>query len=300
MITFSKLGKFGRLGNQLFQIAATIGIAKSNDHSYIFPEWEYSRYFRNKLPTGCLPKTKKIKQKHPWYYPIKIGPGNFDLEGFFQSEDFFTAESTVIRKYFQPVKELEQNLNNKYGDILQKNTCSIHLRRGDYLKFRHSYPPLPVSYYQSAMNQFSKETLFVIFSDDIEWCKNNFPFRNTFFIENESEINDLFLMSKCKNHIIANSSFSWWGAWLNPDIEKKIIAPSYWFGPANTLRFKRKNAALLSSHFHIIEISNEPGRIFSFFIYIFAKSKYFMIYKMKNIIPSLIRRKINIIVSKYH
>ena len=88
-----------------------------------------------------------------------------------------------------------------------------------------------MEYYRSAVDLIGKEKLFFIFSDDINWCKNNFDFiENKFFIENNKDYEDLILMSLCSHNIIANSSFSWWGAWLNSNPNKIIISPKKWFG----------------------------------------------------------------------
>lgn len=293
MITFSQLGTYGRLGNQLFQIAATIGIAKKSNHSFVFPKWKYSGYFLNALPEGSLPGAKKYRQAHPWYYPIELDYRNWDLEGYFQSELFFAEEKDLIRHYFKPVKEIDEYISHKYGSLLKDNTCSVHVRRADYLKFNLTYPPLSKSYYDAAMSAFNNDTLFIFFSDDINWCRKNFTGKNLYFMSGESEINDLFLMSKCKSHIIANSSFSWWGAWLNPDERKKVIAPSYWFGPASTIHYKKRNQSILSSGIQVISDTKEPGPLHSFFIYLYSKTSYFLVYKLKNIIPAFIRNKMS-------
>ena len=291
MLTFSRLGRYGRLGNQLFQIASTIGIARKNGHSYMFPEWEYTRFFRNPLPAGVINDTRIYRQRHPWYYDVTLGPGNWDLTGYFQSELFFKDAADEVRKMLTPSQEIEASIDQKYSHILKGDTCSIHVRRGDFVKFRHAFPPLTAEYYRTAIAEMG-EKHFVFFSDDIEWCKKQFMDVRGTFIENESEITDLFLMSKCKSHIIANSSFSWWGAWLNPDLKKRVIAPSYWFGPGGALNYKKKNRSIHAPGFQLIQNSIEPGIIASFFIYLYSKTKYFIIYRAKNIIPVTVRRKL--------
>ena len=88
------------------------------------------------------------------------------------------------------------------------------------------------------MNNFPPKTKFLIFSDDITWCKKNFIGDSFIFIENEVDFIDMYLMSMCINNIIANSTFSWWGAWLNKNKNKKIISPINWFGPAKPLNIR--------------------------------------------------------------
>ena len=122
-------------------------------------------------------------------------------------------------------------MNEKYKSLFNKNTVSLHIRRGDYVNLSDHHLLLDISYYKNAVNMFKNIEKVVVFSDDIEWCKENLDIKNTEFIENETDIVDLYLMSQCTHNIIANSSFSWWGAWLNKNDNKKVIAPKKWFGP---------------------------------------------------------------------
>ena len=109
--------------------------------------------------------------------------------------------------------------------------CSIHVRRGDYLTKPNIHPTQTINYYMDAVKLMSPNTLFLVFSDDIGWCKDNFKdFTNIVFIEGNSDYEDLLLMSLCDNNIICNSSFSWWAAWLNQNPNKKVVAPKLWFG----------------------------------------------------------------------
>ena len=90
---------------------------------------------------------------------------------------------------------------------------------------------MDIEYYQNSVNIVGEDKHYLIFSDDVNWCQDNFNFiKNKTIITNNLDYQDLYLMSLCKNNIIANSSFSWWGAWLNNNKDKKVIAPSKWFG----------------------------------------------------------------------
>ena len=130
------------------------------------------------------------------------------------------------------MKVVSPSLKKKYGDILKENLCSIHVRRGDYLGLPNHHPACPLEYYEEAMKQMDDSKIFLVFSDDFGWCKENFTNSNVIFIEDNKDYIDLFLMTLCQNNIIANSSFSWWGAWLNQNENKKVIAPNKWFGKA--------------------------------------------------------------------
>lgn len=109
-------------------------------------------------------------------------------------------------------------------------SCSLHVRRGDYLKLPHKHPAQPYEYYEKALEQINPSGNIFVFSDDINWCKENFKFEKMIFMEHNSNIDDLKFMSLCQDNIIANSSFSWMGAWLNQNEDKRVVCPLRWFG----------------------------------------------------------------------
>lgn len=234
MITFSQLGTlpWGRLGNQLFCIAATIGIAHRNNQSFVLPLWSYDNYFANPLPTGSISNAKIYRQPQFAYTPVDLPTGDWDLRGSFQSERFFAEAELQVRHYFTPAVSITTYLREKYGQLLTGETCSLHVRRGDYVRQSAAFPPQPLAYYQHAIRQFPATTRFLVFSDDLAWCRRQFAGDQFTFIEGEKDIIDLFLMSQCHHHILSNSSFSWWGAWLNSSSTKTVYCPPYWFGPA--------------------------------------------------------------------
>lgn len=221
MITFSNLGKQGQLGNQMFQIASTIGIAKKNNQFYQFPKWEYQKYFKNKLPLLNASSFTVIREISFTYHPIQVLSGrNYDLHGYFQSEKYFSHCSQYIKEVFALIEQKKPI-----------DRVGIHIRRGDYLKMPNHHPVLPLSYYYRAMDMF-KGAKFRIFSDDIIWCQQqDWAGHDIDFSTNNNEIADLQDISLCAHVIMANSSFSWWGAWLNTRPHKQVIAPKQWFGP---------------------------------------------------------------------
>jgi hypothetical protein len=216
MITYSKLGNFGRLGNMLFQIAATIGIATKNNINYTFPPWSYSKHFKNPIPQSKINFVTHTYAEPNSHYSdtILTTKYNWDLKGYFQSWKYFDHCKDLIEHYFTP----NFDIKGLFGDV------AIHVRRGDYLGIQHIHPILDMSYYIEAMQHFPDST-FVIFSDDINWCEKNFPQNDCVFMPPKTDVYDLFHMSKYPNQIIANSSFSWWAAWLNKNPKKIIIAP---------------------------------------------------------------------------
>jgi len=221
MISFKELVNLGRLGNQLFQVATTIALALRNNDQYIFPYWNYAQYCNlNNCFSNNIQITNTYSEPYFHYSPIPYQQ-NLNLNGFFQSE-----------KYFFDYKETIQNLLTPKNNIdIQYNYTSIHVRKGDYVNLTKEYIQLDMSYYKKAMSMISTD-YYIIFSDDINWCKANFTGNNIIFSENKTPVEDLTLMSKCANNIIANSSFSWWGAYLNKLPSKIVIAPEKWFGPS--------------------------------------------------------------------
>lgn len=271
MITFSQLGTlpWGRLGNQLFCIAATIGIAHRNDQPFVLPPWSYSRFFANPLPTGQVPGACPYEQSSFAYQPVDLPTGDWDLRGSFQSERFFVDAAELIRHYFTPAPNLLADLQTRYGALLAQQPVSLHVRRGDYIRHRAAFPPQPLAYYQTAIRKFPTDTRFLVFSDDIAWCRRQFTGDQFTFVEGESDIKDLFLMSLCRHHILSNSSFSWWGAWLNPLPDKLVYCPAYWFGPATSPRPQHYTRDLYATGFiPLIPDNVDPRR--KDLIYLFA------------------------------
>lgn len=236
----------GRLGNQMFIIAAAASLAKDNNDIVIFPDSisgiaptkkEIKLYrdtiFRNFTFSNILPNMKSYYEPADLSYKKIIYEKNLFLRGYFQSEKYFKHNREHILDLFSPQKEIKDFILRKYSNIIEdKNCVSVHIRRGDYLELADYHANLGKEYYIKAMEKYN-DAKFVFFSDDIEWCKNTFDNKNI-FIENQPDVLDLFLMSNIQNNIIANSSFSWWGAWLNENHEKTVISPFRWFGPKNS------------------------------------------------------------------
>jgi hypothetical protein len=156
----------------------------------------------------------------------KIEGDSIVIDGYFQSYIHLIEHEKEIIKEFT----FKQHILNKCKFKLNKhiNPVSIHVRRGDYVNHPNYWVVTP-EYIQDALNQFAdKEYTFLVFSDDIEWCKQVFP-KGVVFIEGNNQFEDLCMMSLCDHNIIANSSYSWWAAFLNQNPNKKIIAPKNWF-----------------------------------------------------------------------
>ena len=153
---------------------------------------------------------------------------NYYIDGYWQTEKYFKEVENIIRAELSPNEEKLAKL--KLTPLIDTNTISMHIRRTDYIALNDYHPIQLISYYEEALNIIGKYDYIFIFSDDIKWCKENLHFNNMIFMENFDDIDDLYIMSMCKHNIIANSSFSWWGAWLNNNPNKKVITPLNWFG----------------------------------------------------------------------
>ena len=232
----------GQLGNQLFTLSATLAYAWEYNVRPIFPVLYTDRYqipynrehifFRLDAKNGPRPFIN-IHEEVNFFTYTKI-PFKEDLyiEGYYQSWRYFHLYREAILSIFAPSDATENYLNTKYKAILDHpKTVSVHIRTSSP-KVHSTIPFIGLEYIENSMNRFPSDSLFIIFSDRINWCKNKLSSwgKKIVFIEGNDPIQDLFLMSRCKDHIIANSTFSWWGAYLDPNPNKKVICPRFWGG----------------------------------------------------------------------
>lgn len=163
------------------------------------------------------------------------------LEGYWQTERYFKSVPDIIRKELSP-RRLPSSVLALQDRMQCANSISVHIRRGDYAsnpEFARFHGLCSLTYYTSAMDRIATQIanpIFHIFSDDHAWIKENFPKHHHWVLVEDWPAKpawvDLWLMSRCSHHIIANSSYSWWGAWLNPSSTKQVIAPARWFNDA--------------------------------------------------------------------
>jgi hypothetical protein len=166
-------------------------------------------------------------------------PKNTYLDGFWQSERYFKPIESVLLKEFTPKENLNSENQNWLNKINNCESVSLHIRRGDYISNKNAqqhHGNLGIDYYKNALNlikEVYKNTEVFIFSDDLEWCKANLKLEEVVhYVDANQHQNfhlDMYLMSRCKHNVIANSSFSWWAAWLNQNINKIVVAPANWY-----------------------------------------------------------------------
>jgi hypothetical protein len=245
MLSYSRLGLNGRLGNQMFQYASLRGIAASNQYGFVIPPSGHQLFDIFEMPEGILNCSSSFSYEtfnEPHFHFDKNFmsgfPDNRDLFGYFQAEKYFKNIEDIIKNEFSIKSTIIKNVD-KFTDIFKNyKVFSIHFRRTDYLNNPNAHPTPSQDYYQSAINLFDDYDFGIVFSDDINWCKSqNLLNSDKFIFSYNHHFVDLYLMTQCHSNIIANSSFSWWGAWLNQNKNKSVIAPSIWFGPpidANT------------------------------------------------------------------
>lgn len=259
------MGNNGRLGNQLFQIAATISYALTHGKKYSFPHWPYSQYMATPLPSPAPDSYSVYAEPNFNFSPIPGISGNVSLNGYYQSEDYFAAHKEQILTQFTFNKAITNRCQFIIKGVRQTNSnaaiCSVHFRFGDYVgnpfynnlsETMYYFNAITKMHYELAKNQKKANVLFLVFSDNLALAakamsniivKHNIDF-NFLLIDNSTEIEDLCLMSMCDANIIANSSFSWWGAYLNKT--QNVIAPANWFGPTAKLN----EANLIPKHWH--------------------------------------------------
>lgn len=246
MLANDDLGNLGRLGNQMFQYASLRGLASKHNYEYCIPP----RHIVATRDINCvnsdvtmfecfkIPEAPKRITNFPKIMESTFSldenlwnncPDNISLYGYFQTEKYFKHIENEIRQSFIFVDEIreptEQAFKSNFGE---KEVISIHLRRGDYLNYPHHIVQ-SLEYYKKALSYFDENLPVIIFSDGIDWCKQQDIFNGDRFVfaEGNGTAVDLCLQSLCSFHIIANSSFSWWGSWLAKS--KKTIAPLNWF-----------------------------------------------------------------------
>lgn len=241
----------GGLGNMLFQIASTKSISIDKNMDCSFPNLknhleylnsentynpklkhstEYLKLFKNLSTTAPTESVNVVE--YPFEYSVlDYNYENVSLDGFFQSEKYFKHNRGEILKLIDFSFINKNYIEGKYNFIKNKKTTSIHVRRGDYVNYPNLHPTQSLEYYEQSIDILKNKTeIFLIFSDDIIWCKENIELENAIYIENEKDYIEMYLMSLCDNNIISNSSFSWWGAWLNENSNKIVIGPLKWFG----------------------------------------------------------------------
>lgn len=224
---------------RVFGIKAKLADRNISEYLGLFSNTKIRKLLR-KLPKFFRPKWFICEPTVSFSSNNKIQHPKVYAHGYWQGEKFFSSHQGLIRNEFEFTKPLPQALAPMAKQIVGVNSISIHVRRGDYVsnsKANKFHGLCTIEYYKKAvnlMNQHVSEPFYFIFTDDPVWAKETITpiLKNVMLVEGNVGPNsyvDMQLMSLCKHNIIANSTFSWWGAWLNKNKEKTVIAPSRWF-----------------------------------------------------------------------
>ena len=266
-LSYNGLGSNGRIGNQMFQYAAVRGVAKNRGYDFLIPPEDHDGK-TNYCLFDCF-KMANVKghnkgfssfvkqhddKEHFNFSPTLLNecPDDVNLDGYYQTEKYFKHIEDEIREDFQFKDEIYEECKQMIDGIGEK-PIFLHVRRGDYVRVQQWHPLMTLEYYEKALEKFDKDVPVVVLSDDFRWCKEQDLFKPDRFLISESDTKfqtrmqmgdgkmehslvgfwDMCLMSLCDGAIIANSTFSWWGAWLQSNPNKKVITPNpkNWFGP---------------------------------------------------------------------
>jgi hypothetical protein len=222
------------------------------------------RLVRKWNPGFCHPAAHVRERGHAFDPSILRVPDNSYLEGFWQSEKYFADVAFRIRAEMTPKDQSLVHYAENYLKPLRSNArqvVALHVRRGDLAHARdvlgkpemvHGHP-VGMEYIAKAVARFPNEPAFLVFSDsskDLEWCRQNIPGKNLFFADGHTDIQDFVLMSRCDHNIIANSTFSWWAAWLNQTPGRRVVAPRHWSPPGAAIPMDTKD--LLLSNWEVL------------------------------------------------
>jgi hypothetical protein len=245
-----------KLGNLMFQTAAVVGVAGRNRCKMVLPSniretplYQLFSLSGIDIENPLDPKpTISIQEKKEGSYTdiILAMDKKHTLEGYYQSPLYFERVRNKIKKIFTPKKEI---VDRVVGIIpqLQKQTIGLHVRRGDYLskEYESMYTHCSIEYYHRAVEYIRQivgyEMLVIVCSDDISWCKENLDIKNVYFVEGGNSLEDFVTLMLCTHLVIANSSYSWWAAYLS-EIRKRnteqkyIIAPYPWYNVNGPLK----------------------------------------------------------------
>lgn len=241
----------GGLGNQMFQYALyrkmqCIGNLCKSDLSYYSKNvkhngFELTKIFNINLDVATEDEMDKMKKIYPVgeggnsiYFPQILECKQAYLVGYWQTEKYFRDIRSILLKEFTWDEGLTEHNQSICEEIQKSESVAIHVRRGDYLLIDQYKEIATLDYYKNAISciQYKiKQPKFYIFSNDVEWVNEHMAIENSVIVDWNQGIEsakDMYLMSLCKHQIIANSTFSWWAAWLNQNISKIIIAPCKW------------------------------------------------------------------------
>ena len=246
MLGFNHLGRMGQLGNQMFQYASLKGIARNRGFDYMVAHnadvvvdslgnklyTELFNPFDIDVKQGVLDTQQYIQEPHFQFSEelFNTCPDNASLVGYYQTPKYFNHIKDEIRSDFTFRPEILEPCKEMMEEMVEP--VALHIRRGDFITNVENHYNQGLEYYEEALTKFEKNRQVIIFSDDTEWCNKQKLFAPDRFLiaEGNSPYVDMCLMTMCTGFIIANSTFSWWPAWLSEAEDKTVVYPKQWFG----------------------------------------------------------------------
>ena len=265
-IGMNNLGKNGRMGNQMFQYAALVGIAKQCGFDFRIPDHSKASYFNRKVGANIITEYHELQhcfemlhcgdryglidgdeielhESHEFCEELfKECPNHVTLNGYFQSEKYFKNAEKLVRLDFRFKEHIIEEVEKHYSEYLKDKPVSILVRDFnpdyDYPNCENNHINIPSKFYEKSIDILGRDRMYIICSNNIELTKKQKVFQGDNFIFNEVVPDDIYkghfdlcLMSMCQDFIISNSTFAWWGAWLGKGEGKRVLIPTPWYGP---------------------------------------------------------------------
>jgi hypothetical protein len=239
-ISFSELGRYGRLGNQLFQYALLCGVAQKIGCSIAIPDDALFAFnlLAYRVPRECLTaRSQRYIQRSPAFtYETAVfeQPKGTDYHGFFQSYRYFEHIQPQIRQEYTFVDRIQQQARQLIDELRRVDSCPlvfVSVRRTDYLQKNQFHQPFKVDYFERAKQHFDREVRFVITSDDMNWVTQHLVGDNCVYLRHADPLVCLCIGTLCDHFISSAETYGWWAAWLCKNPNKKVVIPQPWYGP---------------------------------------------------------------------
>ena len=224
----------GRLGNQLWQIAAGLSAALDNGAEFFINgrpgEWVYQPFFGRQMALADASGFHRPDFGPGFDYrgPIAMPPGDvrWRLEGYFLSHRYHSHNRAFIQNELRPSPAVEARVSGFLSQFGDRKLCSVHVRRDDFLGLPH-FGFIGERYYERAIPMIGGDPLFLVFSDDMPWCRSFFKGPEFHFVEGNEDAVDNRIMSRCHAHVNSNSTFGWWAAYLDDRPGQEVVMPDY-------------------------------------------------------------------------
>ena len=242
MITYTDLGRWSWLGNELFQYAAMLGVADRRGYDVRLPpsaQHHLGELIELDVPTYTTEELGRLRYRFAQRYPffgyeptLEEIPDWCDLFGFFQSSRHF-PDGDRLRERFRIKADVGAAAEHLFSALPdERPVVGVHVRRGETAAGTHWLQLFDIGYYQRALERFSDlDVQFLLVSDEPDWCRENFALQDSTIVELAPAPVHFAVLARCDHLIIANSTFSWWAAWFQEPRGGRVVAPVEWYTP---------------------------------------------------------------------